>query len=257
MTPLKPAAIALLLSSSFALAAPLGPNSGAMTVAGSANDHDGNRGAFSIHGVLKAGNFTGSGHLAVGKTVVDGALDPKQSYLENGKCYFRWEAGKAHAGISGTCDGTTLTAGRMESFTPDDGSKNGEAEGKVSLETGAAPAPSASAGRLPTAKLTCAFTDRRIGVAAGQTTQYSLGISNMASLTLSPAGTYRTANGGGKFSRSADKIRLAGGPFDGAIGTLEADRSGVAAVVFHIEENRRPNGVHIVDPYTTRCTASR
>jgi hypothetical protein len=28
-------------------------------------------------------------------------------------------------------------------------------------------------------------------------------------------------------------------------------------VIFHIEENRRPGGVHIVDPYTTRCTRAR
>jgi hypothetical protein len=34
-------------------------------------------------------------------------------------------------------------------------------------------------------------------------------------------------------------------------------RSGRPAVVFHIEENRRADGVHIVDPYTTRCPDSR
>jgi hypothetical protein len=143
----------------------------------------------------------------------------------------------------------------MESFTPDDGAKNGEAEGKVTMAKGGA-VPAAAA-VLPTAKLTCAYSNRRIGVAAGVATEYSLAVSNMASLTLSSAGGYRTANGAGRFSRSGDKIKLSGGPFDGAVGTLEADRSGVPAVVFEIEENRRPGGVHIVDPYTTRCTQAR
>ena len=245
---------AVFFFASVAWAVPLGPNAGALTVTGTANDHDGNKGSFSIQAILKGGNFTGTGHLAVGAMTVDGSLDPKLSYFENGKCYFRWEAGKARAAISGACDSAALTAGRMESFTPDDGGKNGEAEGRID---GAASAtvPVASSGTIPAPKLTCAFTDRRIGV-AGATTQYSLAHSNMATLALS-AGGYRTANGAGTFSRSGDKIRLAGGPFDGAIGTLEADRSGAPAVVFHIEENRGPNGVHIVDPYTTRCTQAR
>jgi hypothetical protein len=245
---------ALLSFTSVALAAPLGPNAGALSVSGTANDHDGNKGSFSIQAVLKDGNFTGTGQLAVGPAKVEGALNPKLSYFENGKCYFRWEAGPSRAAISGACDSAALTGGRMESFTPDIGAKNGEAQGQVSGGAGA-PAPTSPAGTMPTGKLTCAFIDRRIGV-GGSSTQYSLGISNMATLTLS-AGGYRTANGAGRFSRSGDKIKLAEGPFDGAVGTLEADRSGTPAVVFHIEENRRPNGVHIVDPYTTRCTQAR
>jgi hypothetical protein len=252
---MKWAAAGLLLSSIPALAAPLGPNSGALAMAGPANDHDGNKGVFSIQAVLKDGNFTGTGHLAVGGTVVDGPLVARQSYLENGKCYFRWETGKARAAVNGVCDSVAFTNGHMESFTPDDGAKNGEAQGKVTLAKAAA-APVAAA-TLPTAKLTCAYSARRIGGAAGTPTEYSLAVSNMASLTLSPAGTYRTANGAGRFSRSGGKIKLSGGPFDGAVGTLEADRSGAPAVLFQIEENRRPGGVHIVDPYTTRCTQAR
>jgi len=248
--------VAALLISAPAFAAPLGPNAGALSIAGTANDHDGNKGSFSIQAVLKDGNFTGTGHFAVGKTTVDGPLNPKLSYFENGKCYFRWEAGRARAAVSGACDSAAFTAGRLESFSPDDGSKNGEAEGKVTIAGGGTTAKPAAAGILPTTKLTCAYTDRRIGV-AGASTQYSLAFSNMASLTLTPDGGYRTANGAGKFSRSGDKIHLAGGPFNGAIGTLEADRSGAPAVVFHIEENRRSDGVHVVDPYTTRCTQAR
>jgi hypothetical protein len=247
--------LAALLITMPALAAPLGPNTGPVSVTGTASDHDGNKGSFSIEAVLKDGNFTGTGHLAVGKTAVDGPLNSKLSYFENGKCYFRWEAGRARAAISGACDNAALTGGRLESFSPDDGSKNGEAEGRVMAGGGATVKPAATSA-LPTAKLTCAYTDRRIGV-AGASTQYSLAFSNMVSLTLTPAGGYRTAKGGGNFSRSGDKIHLAGGPFDGAVGTLEADRSGAPAVVFHIEENRRPSGVHVVDPYTTRCTQAR
>src|SRR6185312_15351449 len=103
----------------------------AVKVAGTANDHDGNKGSFSVEAVLKDGSFTGTGHLAVGGTTVDGPLNPKQSYFENGKCYFRWEAGRARAAVSGTCDSAALTAGRLESFSPEDGSKNGEAAGTV------------------------------------------------------------------------------------------------------------------------------
>jgi hypothetical protein len=238
------------------LAAPLGPNTGAVTVTGTANDHDGHKGSFSIQAVLSGGNFTGTGHFAVGNAVVDGALDPKLSYFENGRCAFRWESGKARASVSGACDSAALTRGRMESFTPDDGARNGEAEGSIVLGKAGAPLAAAANLPLPTAKLTCAYQERRI--AAGNVdTQYSLAISNMASLTLSPAGAYRTANGAGRFTRSGNQVRLAGGPFDGALGTLEADRSGAPAVIFHIEENRRPGGVHIVDPYTTRCTRAR
>jgi len=78
--------VAALLISMPAFAAPLGPNAGALNVAGTANDHDGNKGSFSVEAVLKDGNFTGTGHFAVGKTTVDGPLNPKLSYFENGKC---------------------------------------------------------------------------------------------------------------------------------------------------------------------------
>ena len=247
------AVLAIFIPSAFAAAQ--GPNAGPLSVAGTANDHDGHTGSFSIQAVLAGGNFSGTGHLAVGSAVVDGVLNPKLSYFENGRCYFRWEAGRSRASVSGTCDSATLTKGRMESFTPDDGSRNGEAEGKVTLGKGGA-APAAATMPLPNAKLTCAYQDRRIG-AGNVDTQYSLAVSNMASLTLLPAGAYRTANGAGRYSRSGNQVRLSGGPFDGAVGTLEADRSGAPAVVFHIDENRRSSGVHIVDPYTTRCTQAR
>jgi hypothetical protein len=144
----------------------------------------------------------------------------------------------------------------MESFVPSDGSKNGEAQGTI-VVGGAGKAPAASAAAaLPTARLTCAYTERRIGVAAGQTTQYSLAFSNMVSLTLSPAGTYHAGKGGGRYSRTGNRIRLTSGPWAGAVGSLEADRSGEPAVVFPIEQNRLPSGVHRIDPYTTRCTRS-
>ena len=193
------AAVVVLAPSAFA--APLGPNAGAITVTGTANDHDGHTGSFSIQAALSGGNFSGTGRLAVGDAVVEGPLNAKLSYFENGRCSFRWESGKARASVSGLCDSAALTKGRMESFTPDDGSRNGEAEGRITLgKAGAAPA--AAAMPLPTAKLTCAYQDRRIG-AGNVDTQYSLAMSNMASLTLLSGGAYRTANGAGRFTRAA------------------------------------------------------
>jgi hypothetical protein len=76
-------------------------------------------------------------------------------------------------------------------------------------------------------------------------------------LTLSPNGTYRTNSASGSFVREGDRLRLTSGAFAGAVGRLQPDRSGQPAVYFAREENRRANGVHIVDPGRTACTVAR
>lgn len=257
---LAPAIVALLTASGAAQAQagrPLGPNSGAMTFAGEVRDNDGGQGEFRISATLSGGDFRGTLRLTLDGQTVEAPLIPARSYLENGKCYFRAESGRARAELGGPCD-TASIRGTFETFIPGEGLSNGTMSGRVQSAAAAPVAPAAArSGVLPTGRLTCAYQDRRIGVGMGETTQYSLAYSNMASLTLDAAGTYRTASAGGRFTRAGDKIRLTSGAWAGAVGTLEADRSGEPAVVFHIEENRRANGVHVVDPYTTRCTRAR
>lgn len=241
--------------STAAQAAPLTPNSGALQATGSVTDGGGQQGQFSVQATLKGGAFTGSGRLTIGGKSVEGALIPGRSYLENGQCQFYFENGRARAQVGGRCDSTTLT-GKYEAFIPGEGLQLGAMSGRIVLGTPAAPAR--AGGQLPTGKLTCAYNDRRLAAGFGETTQYSVAFSNMVSLTLSPAGTYTAGSGGGgRFVRSGDKIRLTTGTWAGAVGLLEPDRSGEPAVVFKIDENRRANGVHIVDPQTTRCTRAR
>ena len=244
---------ALCLSSA-AIAGPLTPDSGPMTASGTFQDGSGGQGRFSISATLKAGDFSGMMRLSMGDQSFEGPLISARSYLENGKCYFRAENGRARAELGGPCDSIAIR-GRFETFLPGDGVRTGAMEGQVQLARG--PAPALASGVTPAAKLTCAYQDRRIGVGMGQATEYSLSFGNMVSLTLSPAGTYVAGKSGGRFIRDGDKVRLTSGAWAGAIGTLEPDRSGRPAVVFYIEENRRSNGVHIVDPYTTRCTEAR
>lgn len=235
----------------------LGSDSGAMTLAGEIRDNDGGTGDFRISAVLSGGDFRGTLRLTLDGQTVEAPLIPARSYLENGKCYFRAESGRARAELGGPCD-TASIRGTFETFMPGEGLSNGAMSGRIQRAAAPSAAPSAArAGVLPTARLTCAYQDRRIGVGMGETTQYSLAYSKMAALTLDAAGTYRTASGGGRFTRAGDKIRLTSGAWAGAVGTLERDRSGEPAVVFHIEENRRADGVHVVDPYTTRCTRAR
>jgi len=248
---LRAAALAALvvLAHAGAAAAALGPSSGRLAVAGTLAGG----GRFEIDATLKGGNFSGTGKVSVGGQSFEGPLLERRSYLENGKCYFRFEQGRARADISGKCDSSGLE-GRFETFIAGD-LRNGSSSGRLTLLGGGAAA--VAAGQLPTAKLTCAYQDRRIGVRPGEMTQYSLHFSNLATLTLAN-GKYSAGKSGGTFERvGKDKIRLTSGTWMGAIGTLEPDRSGQPAVVFHIEENRRPDGVHLVDPYTTRCTESR
>jgi hypothetical protein len=245
----------LLLSlpavSAAAMAAPLTPNHGAVAYSGSLTDSDGRPGSFTVEAQLRAGDFTGRARVVTADYTVEGPL--KHGFLENGRCLFRVEQGRSRAELTGKCDSDRIE-GRFESFHAGD-LKTGTFTG-----TGkAARAPAAAAVvPLPTAKLTCAYQDRRIGVGLGQTTEYSLAFSKMVSLTLAPAGTYQAgASASGRYVRSGNEIRLQTGPWAGAVGAVERDRSGEPAIVFHIEQNRRPDGVHRIDPYTTRCTRAR
>lgn len=244
---------AALLLSAPAVAAPLTPDSGPLSASGVLQDGSGGQGRFSISASLKGGTFTGTMRLSIGDQSFEGPLVAGGSFLENGRCNFRAENGRARAEVGGPCD-SALLRGRFETFLPGDGLRTGAMDGQIVLTRASAPVLAGAV--LPVAKLTCAYQDRRIGVGMGQATEYSLSFSNMVSLTLSPAGTYVAGKSSGRFTRNGAKIRLTSGPWAGAVGTLEPDRSGRPAVVFHIEENRRPDGVHIVDPYTTRCTES-
>ena len=76
-------------------------------------------------------------------------------------------------------------------------------------------------------------------------------------LLLSADGTYRTQNGAGRFVRQGDAIRLSSGAYAGAVGRLRPDNSGVPAVYFDLDENRRANGSPIVDPWSTFCVRQR
>jgi hypothetical protein len=248
-------AMLLMLGAASAAAAPLTANSGAIAAKGELADGGRVVGSFTVQAVLRDGNFSGTGTLVAGGSTVSGALVDKRSYFENGRCYFRIENGRAHAEVSGKCDSAGME-GRFQSFIPDGAMGSGSAKASFVLAGGA---PAVQAARLPSGKLTCAYNEPKIGIRMGEITQYNLRFSNLASLTLDPAGTYVAGNGArGRFTQVAGgKIRLVSGPWEGATGALENDRSGAPAVVFHIEENRRPDGIHIVDPYSTHCTTAR
>jgi hypothetical protein len=225
-----------------------------MTAQGVLNDHDGHRGTWSVQAILKDGNFTGSGSVTLAGSTVAGALDPKRSYVESGRCYFEIEQGRNHVNIGGPCT-TSSISGRMNGFFDGD-SRSGEFQGTLRFG-GSAAAPAAASAAVPTAKLTCAYQLRLGGVVGGDLQHYELRMSNMVTLTLTRDGAYRTNASSGRYTRAGDTIRLVGGAFDGAVGRLRPDRSGQAAVYFERDENRGPGGVPIVDVATTACTKAR
>lgn len=236
---------------------PLNVNSGAFTGAGQLTDSSGRSiGKWSITATLKGGQFTGSGVAIINGTTAALPLNPRLSYFENGKCYFGLEQGRSHLSLGGPCTANGVS-GRLNGFLSEGGvgSVTGLMSGTLKFGSAAASAP--AAGVLPTAKLICAWMERIGGNFGGQDYHYELRYSNMASLTLNPGGTYRTANTSGNFVRQGNTIRLTSGQFAGAVGHLEPDKSGQPAVYFERDENRRPNGVHIVDPARTSCTVKR
>jgi hypothetical protein len=248
-------AVGLLLAGGEARAQAPGPNGGAVTGQGVLNDHDGHRGTWSVQAVLKDGNFTGSGSVVLAGSTVAGPLDAKRSYVESGRCYFEVEQGRNHVNIGGPCT-TASISGRMNGFF-DGESRSGEMQGTLRFGGSATAPKGAPAAVVPTGKLTCAYQERLGGVVGGDLQHYELRVSNMVTLTLTPGGAYRTNASSGRYTRAGDSIRLVGGAFAGAVGRLRPDRTGQAAVYFERDENRRPNGVPIVDVATTACTKAR
>lgn len=233
---------------------PVGPNAGTMRGEGTLSDSDGNTGAWAIEAVLSEGYFVGTGRASVGEAIVEGPLTKSASYLENGKCYFKFEQGRNRIEIGGPCT-TTEIEGRLNGFVAGD-SKVGTITGNLAFGA-SAKAAAAKEGSLPTAKLTCAWMERIGGNVAGDLPTYELRVSNMVTLTLTSDGTYKTNKAGGAFVREGDAIKLTSGPFAGAVGRLMPDKSGKPAVYFEIDENRGADGVHKVDPARTSCTEAR
>lgn len=248
--------IAGVVGVSYVCAAPVTPNAGAVTGQGTFKDNDGNDGTWSVRAVLKDGDFSGEGTLVIGGVTYTGPLIKGRSYLENGKCYFGFEQDRMRTSFGGPCT-TETVEGYIDGFVPGTGTLVGKMTGGLTFGNATAASPASARAVLPTAKLTCAFWETRYTFNAGELNNRELRPSNMAVLTLSPNGTYRTANTSGAFVRKGDTIHLTSGAFKGAVGQLRNDRSGQPAVYFELSENKRPDGVHIVDPATTACTKAR
>jgi hypothetical protein len=231
------------------------PNLGAVQGEGTLQDNDGNSGTWSIDAVLSGGDFTGTGAATIRGVTVRGPLANGGSFYENGRCHFRIEEGRYRVEIGGPCT-TTSIDGHASGFVAGN-TIVGSAKGVLKFGKAGAGSAAPKAVALPTAKLTCAWMERVGGVVAGDLPNYQLRMSNMVTLTLSPNGTYRTNSASGSFVREGDRLRLTSGAFAGAGGRLQPDRSGQPAVYFEREENRRANGVHIVDPGRTACTVAR
>lgn len=233
---------------------PVTPNAGSLEGQGSVSGLSEGPAQWAVRGTLKGGNFTGQGTLSLGGTTFTAPLVSGRSYLENGKCYFHFERDRTRVSIGGPCT-TDSIAGNLDAFVPGSGVLIGQIKGE--LRFGSPQAATAKVGALPTSKLTCAWWDTRVTFKAGEVNSRELRFSNMGTLTLSANGTYRTASSSGTFTREGGGVRLKTGAFAGALGQLRPDRSGQPAVYFEREENKRPNGVHIVDPNTTACTVAR
>lgn len=257
-------ASALLAATAVAQPAPpagpaVTPNAGAVTGKGTLSESGGaSLGTWAVDAVLKDGNFSGALTVTIKGATLTLPLKTSQSFLENGKCYFYGEQGRARVEIGGPCTMNGVS-GRLSGFVPQNDiySLTGFMQGSLAFGRAGGPPTKTAAAVLPTNKLVCAWMERIGGNVAGDLARYELRNSNMATLTLSPSGTYRTASASGVFKREGDTIRLTSGAFAGAVGRLQPDRSGKPAVYFEVAENRRANGAHIVDPARTSCTTAR
>lgn len=227
-------------------------NAGPLEGRGTLKDGDGRSGVWSVQAVLKGGSFTGEASITLGEFSVTALLLPGRSFVENGKCYFAFEKDRARATLGGPCSADSIS-GKFDGFLPGQGAVVGEMTGTLRFGKAAA----APKSELPVGKLTCAWWETRVTYKSGELNSRELRPSNMGTLTLLPGGNYRTANTSGKFVKEGARIRLTSGAFRGAIGQLRADRSGEPAVYFELDENKRANGVHIIDPATTSCTKAR
>ncbi|WP_066800365.1 hypothetical protein [Sphingomonas soli] len=242
----------ILAAATFVLASPaaaqLNPNAGPVTGEGVLNDHDGNSGTWKLSATLSGGAFTGTLDMVLGGKPMSVTL--KNAFHENGNCIVKGENGRNRFELSGKCSPTRFGPGTISGYFDRDRSFNGEFSG--TLRWGKAAAKPAATGIVPTAKLMCAYRERVGGNVAGDLPTYQSRPSSMVSLTLA-GGTYRTRNASGAYTVSGNRIRLTSGFYAGAVGELRADNSGAPAVYFNLEENRRANGVPIVDPWSTAC----
>ncbi|MBN9314312.1 MAG: hypothetical protein J0I99_01090 [Devosia sp.] len=240
-----------------ALGNELTPDSGAVSFRGLLQSADGHPGEFAVEAALDGGNFSGRATIAIAGKHLEAELVEARSYLENGKCILYLEQGRTRFELRGRCDGEQFGhqgSGAFDAYFDGEGQLRGDMTGSTSL--GGMPPQSVRTESIsiPTGKLTCAWQEVHISAEASVPNEYLIAYSMMVTLTLAPDGTYRTASASGTYAVAADKILLTSGAFAGAVGTLELDRSGEPAVVFHKAENRDRDGLQRIDPETTDCT---
>lgn len=256
----RPFAVALLALAPFVLAAPLAaaplsPNAGAFAGEGALDDGEGNQGTWQANGKLSGGEIAGTLAIELAGKTMTVTMKPGPAYMENGRCYLKGEEGRNRFELSGPCDSAGFGPGRISGYFDGGPSVTGTFTGTLRWGAKAAVAP--AAGALPTARLLCGYRERIGGVVAGEIATYENRPSLMGFLQLSADGTYRTQQGTGRFTREGAAIRLASGPWAGALGRLEPDNSGEPAVYFERDDNRRADGTPIVDPWRTFCVRQR
>jgi hypothetical protein len=240
--------------------APIGPNAGAVSGGGTLTDTGGKPiGTWAVTATLAAGKFSGTGTVTIAGQTFSAPLNAARSFVENSRCVFAWEQGRARAEVSGPCT-TGGLGGYLSAFIPagEIYSVTGFAAGQLKWGGAGAKGPAAlgaaPSGVVPTGRLGCGYMERVGGNVAGDLPRYEYRVSNMGFLQLGAGGTYQTAHTSGRWVRAGgNAIKLVGGQFAGAIGRLQPDNSGAPAVYFERDENRDARGVPIVDVYRTFC----
>lgn len=250
-----------LLAIALALVAPasgqdLTPNSGPLTFSGFLLDGDEAIGQFKAEAILAEGNFSGSITASLPGVTFNAPLMRSRSYLENDTCLLYAEEGRNRLLLRGPCDSLQYGGqeGSHEGFFQDIGMVRGGMIGLVTSAGGTASEALAAEIIVPTSKLTCFWYEHHLARSNYEINEYLTAISMMVVLTLHQDGWYETAASEGYYRLAGNKVILDGGMFDGAIGTLEPDRSGEAAIVFYRDENKDAWGAPLVDPDTTHCT---
>lgn len=251
-------AAGLLMLSAPLAAAPLSPNAGTFSGEGVLDDGDGNKGSWRASGTLSGGNIAGTLSVDLAGKTMTVPMKPGPAYMQNGRCILKGEEGRNRFELSGDCDSDSFGPGYINGYFAGGPSVSGKFAGTLrwgstAATSNGAAAATPAAGTIPTARLLCGYRERVGGVVAGDLPTYENRQSLMGFLQLSSDGTYRTAQGSGRFSREGDAIRLASGPWQGALGRLKPDNGGDPAVYFEREDNRRPDGSPIIDPWRTFC----
>lgn len=250
----RPLALVSLALAAPLAAAPLSPDAGDFAGEGTLDDGEA-QGTWQAGGTLADGEISGTLTVEFGGKAMAVTMRPGPAFMENGRCILKGEEGRNRFELSGECDSERFGPGYMSGYFDGGPSVSGRFAG--TLRWGAAATQAPAAGTLPTARLLCGYRERIGGIAAGDIATYENRPSLMGFLELSPGGTYRTQQGGGRFTREGNAVRLADGPWAGALGRLEPDNAGEPAVYFEREDNRRADGTPIVDPYRTFCVKQR